>query len=639
MVDRFFSIRTRYSVVTAVLLFLALVTFYVGGRLVLKHVTIDASAVNYLTAVVAVAGILLVFPIFWIQSRILLNPLTRMTEAICSLVLRHNEADCPRLSWRGRDEFAQLASSVNRLLEMLSARAVAVAQIEARHQALINGVPDALAIFDISGQLVSITKQPEAVSPLIGFSEGEMLKTSVFGASGVKAFADALAWTFRTGGIGKANLTEEPLAGEGAEGQEPSLRRSFELRLTKMDEHFALVIVRDTTAEREEHKLRLAAESRANDVKKRESLTLLAAGIAHDMNNVLSVVLSAAESADADPSGDSAHALETIRDAVRRGSSMMRELRTYAGESRMSFMRMSPEMILDDIRMLAEELVSSNIILSFNPGVGIQDVDADPNQLWKVFFNIVKNANEAIGSQPGHISLSAMPFEMTRGEATNFISEHPLQPGPGVIFRIDDDGPGIAADLLPRLFDPYVSSRAIGRGLGLATVRTIVEAHGGGLCVRSQPERGTTFFIYLPESRLPKKGVDGAPEASAEVASGEVLVVDNDEAILKTMSILLRALKMSPFLAHDRREALAIVRRHAETLKIIVLDANLGRVDTVRLMEAFRLGAPNVPVVVSSGSPEEEMEKLFRPHPYDAFLAKPYTMQELKTLLAKFSKI
>ena len=98
---------------------------------------------------------------------------------------------------------------------------------------------------------------------------------------------------------------------------------------------------------------------------------------------------------------------------------------------------------------------------------------------------------------------------------------------------MEDDGAGIPREILDRLFDPYVSSKALGRGLGLATVRTIVEAHSGGI-------------------------------------------------------------------------------------------------DTVRLLGAFRIGAPDVPVIVSSGSAEEEMRELFRPHPYDAFLAKPYTMDELR---------
>ena len=120
-----------------------------------------------------------------------------------------------------------------------------------------------------------------------------------------------------------------------------------------------------------------------------------------------------------------------------------------------------------------------------------------------------------------------------------------------------------------------------------------------------------------------------------DVARGDVLVVDNDEAILKTTSILLKAVKLTPHVARDRREALAVVRRYAEQLKAIILDAHLGGIDTVRLLGAFRLGAPRVPVIVSSGSSSEEIARMFEAHPYDAFLAKPYTVPELKAAIAR----
>ena len=166
-------------------------------------------------------------------------------------------------------------------------------------------------------------------------------------------------------------------------------------------------------------------------------------------------------------------------------------------------------------------------------------------------------------------------------------------------------------------------------------MRTIVEAHGGGIRVRSPLDAGTTFQVFLPASTLPE-AVAAHPDkraesdGAAESLSGDVLVVDNDEAILKTTSILLKALKLRPRTACDRHEALAIVRRHAHQLKVIILDAHLGGIDTVRLLRAFRVGAPHVPVIVSSGSSEEEIAKMFDGHRYDAFLAKPYTLAELK---------
>ena len=593
-------------------------------------------AIGRLAFFVAVCGMIFVLPLFWAQNRILMNPLSKMIKAIREMGEHSADIDCPRLEWKGKDEFAQLAESVNRMIEMIAAKTVSLANVEASHQALIDGVPDALAIFDLQGRLVSISKQPEGVPQIPGLFPGEPPVAAVFGDEAVREFRASLDGTFGSGRIGKVRLkVQRPI---GVPRTVPT--RHFEVRLTRLSERFVLAIIRDVSAEVAEHKLRLAAEQRALDASKRESLTGFAAGIAHDMNNVLSVVLAAAEARDADPSGDSLRALTIIRDAVHKGSSMMRELRTFAGENKMTLMRARPKLVLEDVRPLASRLIGKNVILSIDVADDTPDVDVDPNQFWKVFFNIIKNANEAIGDRPGHITLDAVPFEMTEGDASGFVSEHPLAAGAGVMFRIVDDGPGIPPEMLGRLFDPYVSSKALGRGLGLATVRTIVEAHGGGIRVKSKLDEGTTFLIFLPKTRLSAAEASAATGPDGLIQSAEdVLVVDNDEAILKTMSILLKALKLTPHVARDRREALAVVRRYGNQLRAIVLDANLGGIDTVRLLGAFRIGVPRVPVIVSSGSSREEIEKMFRAHPYDAFLAKPYTLDELKQMLASFHRV
>ena len=594
------------------------------------YAAIAVMALGRYSVLIAFVGILMAVSIFWIQSRLLLDPLSRMTREVTELAAHRIDTDCPRIEWKGRDEFAQLASAFNRMLETISARAVSLANLERSHRALINGLPDAIVVFDALGRLVSISKEADGVDPLPGFVVGETPDGAVFGYPEVDRFVTMVAETLSSGQAGQARLkVQRP---KGVPKEFPM--RHFEVRLTRMDEHFVLAIVRDVSKEVSEHKLRLEAERKVLENQKRESLTGLAAGIAHDMNNVLSIVLNAAEAEGADPSGDSVKTLETIREAVRRGTSMMRELQTFAGESRMEFMRVSPKLLVGDALQLVSRVVGPNIVLNCDVDSGVSDVDVDVNQFWKVLFNVVKNASEAIGSRPGKIEIAVRPYMMTELTVGEFYCEHSLVPGPGVLFRVSDDGDGIAPDMLGRLFDPYVSSKALGRGLGLATVRTIVEAHGGGIKVTCPPQGGTIFGIFLPASRTEPTVSDAKSDPSAtaapDMAGGDVLVVDNDKALLKMTSILLKTMRFTPHLAQDRREALDVVRWHAHELKAILLDAHIGGIDTVRLLGAFRIGAPGVPVLVVSGSAEDEIRKLFAPHPYDAFLAKPYTIGELK---------
>jgi signal transduction histidine kinase/CheY-like chemotaxis protein/PAS domain-containing protein len=587
---------------------------------------VTRSALGRLAFFVSMAGIFLIVPVFWFQAHVLLDPLTKMTEAIRRLGDGHRSIDCPRLEWEGKDEFATLALSVNMMLETITARAVEVAQVESRQRALIDGIPDALAVLDRRGRLVSIMKQPEGTPPLVGFKAGEPPCAEVFGEDACKGFQDAVESVFAGRGVVTRRFDVLAKAGGGPE-------RNFEVRLARMDEVFALAIMRDVTKEVAEHKLRLAAESRALDASKRESLTLFAAGIAHDVNNVLSVILGTVDSY-RDDCARSAE-ITIVRDAVMRGSKMMKELMEFAGDSKVSLLRVSPAFLITDVKGLLSKVVGANVAIDYRFGEGLPDVDADPNRFWKVIFNIVKNAGEALHGRPGTITVSVDAFTMTSEAAVEFMSEAPLAPGPGVLFRIKDNGPGISSELLPRLFDPYVSSKAIGRGLGLATVRTIVETHGGGLKVESELEKGTSFLVYLPQTKMPE---DLRPGLSVGHAvgdlPGEVLVVDDDEAILKTLSMLLHSLCVKAHVAHDRQEAMAVIRRRADALGAILLDAHIGDIDVVRLFQAFRNSAPDVPVILVSGSHEDEVLKLFKSRVYDAFLAKPFTLAELRETLA-----
>lgn len=560
-----------------------------------------------------------------------LRPLLRLSAELLALKSRHRDADCPPVAWRGDGEPAAAVEVVNRMLETLKARAAAVANMEARHLALLDGLPDALAIFDPLGRLVAVTKQLETGGELLGLVPGEPLSASVFGLSSVERFMGALDAAFRHSKPGRVRMRLEPAKAGAAV-------RHLEFRVTRMDEYFALVIIRDVSVEAQEHKLRMEAESRALEASKRESLAQLAAGIAHDMNNVLSVVLATAEaeivrhSTFTDP--EASASIETVRTVVRKGSSMMRELMAFAGEAKFAFSPVSPAFILKDIQPLGERLVGPDVVFSCRCAEGAPQVDADPNQFWKVLFNIVKNAAEALGDRPGHIKLTAEPFELTESRSPEFVSEGALRLGPGVLFRVEDDGPGISPEVIGRIFDPYVSSKSAGRGLGLALVRSIVEAHGGGVSVASRPDEGTVFSVFLPASRTPPTGtvarVSPEPQrGAAGGAPGDVLVVDNDEMILKTTSLLLKSMKIHPLVARGRADSLEIVR-HDRNLRAILLDANITGVDTVRLYRMFRGSAPNVPVIVSSGAREEQVRELFGDVGLPAFLPKPYTRDELQ---------
>ena len=588
------------------------------------------AAIGRLTLFVTVVGILLVLPIFWVQSKMLLNPLTKMTECVRQAREHCGDADCPRLDWRGDDEFAELAFSVNALIETISNRTLAIAQVENRQKAMINGMPDGLFIFDRQHLLVSVIKQPDHQDAVPGFYEGRPIDVTVFGRQGVEALGQAVDALFADGGV--KHLVLDTGSGHHA--------RYFEVRMAKMDDIFALTVVRDVTAYRREHARRLAAETRLSHASKRESLTLLAGSIAHDMNNVLAAINNTVEITwmeEKDPLV--VDALSTIRDAIRHGTSMTRELMAFAGETKVEFKPMSPSALVHDAHRLVDGIVGEHVTVTYDVADGLPAVDVDIDQMWKVFLNLVKNANEAMGGA-GQISISARAFTMTEDLVDDFIASRPLAPGAGVVFQFSDTGPGVTPEFLKRMFDPYVSTKSTGHGLGLATVLSIIDAHHGGIHVTSTLGSGTTFQIFLPASKDVPAGdapdtVADDPTSAAQFAGGarEVLVVDDDVTLLKTTAILLKVLKYRVFTAKGHRDALDIFRRHAPNLSCVVMDANLGETDAVRLLGSFRSIAPNIPVIVSSGYASEKIRVQFASQPYNAFLAKPYTLDEIQKTL------
>ena len=243
---------------------------------------------------------------------------------------------------------------------------------------------------------------------------------------------------------------------------------------------------------------------------------------------------------------------------------------------------------MKEAQRLAQGVLGSktNITISYDLPPGLPAVDADPNQIWKVFFNLIKNAAEAIGDRVGGVSVSTRRYTITEDDAELFSSASPLKTGEkGVLFQFSDTGPGIPKDLLRRIFDPYVTTKTQGHGLGLATVLAVISAHNGGVYVTSEIGEGTTFRIFLPESKIVG---EVTRRLQALGRTGDVLLVDDDPAILRTTSILLKTLKVTAHVASNRSQALAAFRNNVQSLTCVILDANIAGVDSVQLVSAFR---------------------------------------------------
>ena len=240
-----------------------------------------------------------------------------------------------------------------------------------------------------------------------------------------------------------------------------------------------------------------------------ESLGLLAGGIAHDFNNVLVGILGNAELEldDASRKGVSRKRLEKIRDGARRATELANLMLAYAGGGHCTPEPVDLSRIVEEVIAVTQSIVSPAATVRPELAPGLPMVEADPTQLRQVVMNLVINASEALGDQPGRITVRTSALREGDAPLGGVVIEGGPIEGALVVLEVEDTGCGMDDATVSRMFDPFFTTKFMGRGLGLAAVMGIVRQHHGIIQVRSAPGQGTTMRVLLP--------VPGETEAAA----------------------------------------------------------------------------------------------------------------------------
>ncbi|MFZ5442264.1 MAG: hybrid sensor histidine kinase/response regulator [Myxococcota bacterium] len=377
---------------------------------------------------------------------------------------------------------------------------------------------------------------------------------------------------------------------------------------------------RDISERKKAEHERLRLEQHLLHVQKLESLGVMAGGVAHDFNNLLAVILGEASVLRGAGLGLEANeALRNIETAARSAADLTRQLLAYAGQRTAQLEATNLRALIDELAPLLRASARGDVELRLELADGVPPVRGDRGQLRQVLLNLVLNATEALDG-PGVVTVRLSRREVTLDELRGPLTAG-FQPGPAVVLEVSDTGKGIPPDALPRIFDPFFSTKATGRGLGLAAVAGILRSHDAGLDVRSEPGRGTTFTLYFP----PTKDVPAAtPRAAGAKFRGRVLVVDDDALVVRTTARMLRGLGFECTAATSGREAIELFGREPAAWTLVVCDVlmpGLSGPDTVQRLRAARA---DVPVLFVSGytadpvSVAEDAHTLFLGKPFDA---------------------
>jgi two-component system, cell cycle sensor histidine kinase and response regulator CckA len=298
-----------------------------------------------------------------------------------------------------------------------------------------------------------------------------------------------------------------------------------DVRAKVMADGRTLAVVRASERKRLEEQLRQS--------QKMEAIGRLAGGVAHDFNNELGVILGYTELLMRQASEGQRGKLDQILKATQRATGLTRQLLAFSRKQIVDQRVLDLNALLSDLEKMLGRLIGEDIDLAIVPGADLGQVKADRGQLEQVVMNLCLNARDAM-PDGGLLRIETANAELDAGNAAH---HEPIAPGRYVLLTVSDTGGGIAKDILPKIFEPFFSTKAPGKGtgLGLATVYGIVKQAGGYVWVYSEPGQGTAFKIYLPRIDEPAVAPD-VQETTMPPKGWETILLVEDQASLRAIA-------------------------------------------------------------------------------------------------------
>lgn len=368
-----------------------------------------------------------------------------------------------------------------------------------------------------------------------------------------------------------------------------------------------------------------------------ESLGILAGGIAHDLNNILTPIMLSIDmlkSLMTDPHTRSI--LETIEMSARRGSDIVQQVLSFARGMEGQRIVIQPKYLLKDIEHIVNDTFPRDIRLEMVLPHDTWTIIGDPTQVQQILLNLCVNARDAM---PNGGTLTIKTENCLADEHYVAMNKQ-ARPGSYVAISVTDVGVGIPPEIIGNIFEPFFTTKELGKGtgLGLSSVKAIVKNHGGFINVYSEPGRGTTFKVYLPaQTNVSEAPAQGAKEDNLlPRGSGEtILVVDDEASILSITSETLQTFGYNVMTANNGAEAVAIYAQQKKKIAIILTDLSMPVMDGRATIYALLKINPKARIVAMSGMDEADSVAKASTAGIKHFISKPYTATTLlKTLRA-----
>lgn len=459
---------------------------------------------------------------------------------------------------------------------------------------LLDKARDAICVTDLTGR---VTYWNQAAARLFGWADGEGLNRllpEIFNRSTTEILSQALQH-LRTNGSwdGEFRLMDRNL-------ELHHLESRWTLVKDADGNPKAILLMSTDVTETKKLEVQLLRSQRL------EGIGTLAGGIAHDLNNVLTPIMSSVSLLKAKlPDEEDVRLLDILERSAQHGAALIRQLLDFARGAEGERSDIQPFHIIKDVATMLGDTLPRAISIETNLPRNLWSVRADPTQLRQVFMNLGINARDAMPAG-GRLVFRA---ENVTIDETAARANPGAKPGPHVKITVADKGTGIPPEVADRIFDPFFTTKVAGKGtgLGLSTVLGIIKGHGGFLQMHSEIGQGTEFFLYFPAIPAVPAGSDtrAAPSRPARGCGETVLLVDDENVVREFTSLLLTSHGYTTLTARDGAEGLALYRMHQEKVQVVLTDMMMPRMTGGELIYELRQLNPDVRIVAMSGIPSE----------------------------------
>jgi len=495
---------------------------------------------------------------------------------------------------------------------------------------IISNTPIGIAIYDaVSGNCVAANK---SMSELIGNTEEELLNQN---------FKNNEFWD--NSGLKKCAL--EALETDSFQHIEIDMQTSTGKRMLTYNQlgpfydgssRYLLLTSQNSTELNEAVKKNIKLEKQLMQSQKMEAIGTLAGGVAHDFNNLLMVLIGEADFLINELKGkelqDSAR---QIMKTSERASSLTRQLLAFSRREIISPKVINLNDTLQEQEKMLRRLIGEHIDYICEYGADLYNTKLDPGQIEQLVMNLAINARDAM---PNGGELWIETTNKAVGE--DFFSSHGevLEPGDYVVISISDNGKGISEDELPRIFEPFYTtkSKSEGSGLGLSTVYGIAKQNKGHVTVYSEVGKGTTFKIYFPKYVGPSETAKETRQFIDINAEGVILLVEDDNTVLATIKKYLESTGFEVMAANHPDEAIKIFDDHSAKIKLLLTDVIMPGKSGKELAKELHARSPKLPVLYMSGYTENAIVHHGILADSTNFINKPFSREDL---LGKLNEI